>query len=117
MVRIVGVILPRNKAISVGLTSIFGIGTRTAQKILIDASVSPTVRCKDMEQEEIAKVRQIVRRQYVTEGDLRRSRLNNIKRLKDIGSSAGRRHRVNLPVRGQRTRTNARSRKSKKSIS
>jgi small subunit ribosomal protein S13 len=114
MVRIVGVILPRNKKISVGLTSIFGIGTRTAKKILNDASISPTVLCKDMTQEEITKVRQVVRHEYVTEGDLRRSQLNNIKRVTDIGSITGRRHRVNLPVRGQRTRTNARSRKSKK---
>jgi small subunit ribosomal protein S13 len=114
MVRIVGVILPRKKKISVGLTSIFGIGTRTACKILSIADISPDIRCDNLEQEEIAKLRQLVRNNYLTEGDLRRSQMNNIKRLTEIGSAAGRRHRVNLPVRGQRTRTNARSRKSKK---
>ena len=116
MVRISGVDLPRNKRVEIGLTYIFGIGTMSARKILAEADISPDIRCNDLKDEEVTRLRLIIDEQYQTEGDLRRLYSLNIKRLTEIGSAAGRRHRVNLPVRGQRTRTNARTRKGKKAV-
>ena len=116
MVRISGVDLPRNKRVEIGLTYIFGIGTMSARKILAEANISPDIRCNDLKDEEVTRLRLIIDEQYQTEGDLRRLYSLNIKRLTEIGSAAGRRHRVNLPVRGQRTRTNARTRKGKKAV-
>lgn len=113
MVRISGVDLPRNKRIQIGLTSIFGIGYTSADKILFEAGISPDIRCAELTDEQVSSLRFIIDEKYQTEGDLRRLYSLNIKRLTEIGSSAGRRHRVNLPVRGQRTRTNARTRKGK----
>ena len=114
MVRISGVDLPRNKRVEIGLTYIFGIGKTSARKILADAEISSDIRCNDLKDDEVTKLRSIIDEQYQTEGDLRRLYSLNIKRLTEVGSAAGRRHRVNLPVRGQRTRTNARTRKGKK---
>lgn len=116
MVRISGVDLPRNKRVEVGLTYIFGIGATSAKKILAEANVSPDIRCDNLEDEDVTKLRTIIDEKYQTEGDLRRLYSLNVKRLAEIGSAAGRRHRVNLPVRGQRTRTNARTRKGKKAV-
>ena len=113
MVRISGVDLPRNKRIEIGLTYIFGIGRTNASKILAEADISPNIRCIDLQDEDVTKLRSIIDESYQTEGDLRRVYSQNIKRLTEIGSAAGRRHRVGLPVRGQRTRTNARTRKGK----
>ena len=116
MVRISGVDLPRNKRIEVALTYIFGIGNTNASKILAEANISPDIRCIDLQDEDVTKLRSIIDESYQTEGDLRRVYSLNVKRLTEIGSAAGRRHRVNLPVRGQRTRTNARTRKGKVKI-
>jgi small subunit ribosomal protein S13 len=113
MVRISGVDLPRNKKIEIGLTYIFGLGLTSARKVLVEAGVSPDTRSIDLKDDEITKIRSIIDNQYQTEGELKRVYSLNIKRLTEIGSSAGRRHRVGLPVRGQRTRTNARTRKGK----
>jgi small subunit ribosomal protein S13 len=113
MVRISGVDLPRNKKIEIGLTYIFGLGLTSARKVLVEAGVSPDTRPIDLKDDEITKIRSIIDNQYQTEGELKRVYSLNIKRLTEIGSSAGRRHRVGLPVRGQRTRTNARTRKGK----
>ena len=116
MARISGVDLPRNKRIEIGLTYVFGIGNTSATKIVRAANVSPSTKCSDLTDEEITRIRAIIDEDYQTEGDLRRSYSQNIKRLTDIGSATGRRHRVGLPVRGQRTRTNARTRKGKVKI-
>jgi small subunit ribosomal protein S13 len=113
MARISGVDLPRNKRIDIGLTYVFGIGNTSAAKIVKDANVAPSTRCNDLTDEEITTIRAIIDENYQTEGDLRRVTSQNIKRLTDIGSAKGRRHRVGLPVRGQRTKTNARTRKGK----
>ena len=113
MARISGVDLPRNKRIDIGLTYVFGIGRTSAKQIIQEANVTPSTRCNDLTDEEITSIRSIVDTQYQTEGDLRRVYSQNIKRLTEIGSAAGRRHRVGLHVRGQRTRTNARTRKGK----
>ena len=113
MARISGVDLPRNKRIEIGLTYVFGIGNTSANQIVKAANVSPSVRCNDLTDEEITRIRAIIDDDYQTEGDLRRVYSQNIKRLTEIGSAKGRRHRVGLPVRGQRTRTNARTRKGK----
>jgi small subunit ribosomal protein S13 len=113
MVRISGVDLPRNKRIDIGLTYIFGLGPTSASKILDEAGILPNTRSIDLKDDEITKLRSIIENQYQTEGELKRVYSLNIKRLTEIGSSAGRRHRVGLPVRGQRTRTNARTRKGK----
>jgi small subunit ribosomal protein S13 len=113
MVRISGVDLPRNKRIDIGLTYIFGLGPTSASKILDEAGILPNTRSIDLKDDEITKLRSIIDDQYQTEGELKRVYSLNIKRLTEIGSSAGRRHRVGLPVRGQRTRTNARTRKGK----
>ena len=116
MARISGVDLPRNKRIDIGLTYVFGIGRTSAKQIVHAAKVQPNTRCGNLTDEEITNIRAIVDNNYSTEGDLRRVYSQNIKRLTEIGSSAGRRHRVGLPVRGQRTRTNARTRKGKVKI-
>jgi small subunit ribosomal protein S13 len=113
MVRISGVDLPRNKRIDIGLTYIFGLGPTSASKILDEAGISPSTRSIDLKDDEVTKLRSIIDNQYQTEGELKRVYSLNIKRLTEIGSAAGRRHRVGLPVRGQRTRTNARTRKGK----
>jgi small subunit ribosomal protein S13 len=113
MVRISGVDLPRNKRIDIALTYIFGLGPTSARKILDEACILPNIRSIDLKDEQITKLRAIIDNQYQTEGELKRVYSLNIKRLTEIGSSAGRRHRVGLPVRGQRTRTNARTRKVK----
>ena len=116
MARISGVDLPRNKRIDIGLTYVFGIGNTSANQIVKAANVSPNTRCVDLTDEEITRIRAIVDESYQTEGDLRRFISQNVKRLTEIGSATGRRHRVGLPVRGQRTRTNARTRKGKVKI-
>ena len=113
MARISGVDVPRNKRVDIGLTYVFGIGHTSAKKIIKDANVVASTRCGDLTDEEITSIRAIIDENYQTEGDLRRLYSQNIKRLTEIGSAAGRRHRVGLPVRGQRTRTNARTRKGK----
>ena len=116
MARISGVDLPRNKRIDIGLTYVFGIGKTSAKQIVEDANVSPSTRCNDLSDDEITAIRAIVDNDYQTEGDLRRFISQNIKRLTEVGSAKGRRHRVGLPVRGQRTKTNARTRKGKVKI-
>ena len=116
MARISGVDLPRNKRVDVGLTYVFGIGKVSANQIIEAANVSPSTRCNDLTDEEVTRIRSIIDNDYQTEGDLRRTVSQNIKRLTEIGSATGRRHRVGLPVRGQRTRTNARTRKGKVKI-
>ena len=116
MARISGVDLPRNKRIDIGLTYVFGIGNTSAKDIVKHANVDPSTKCGELTDEQITSIRAIIDNDYQTEGDLRRFNSQNIKRLTEIGSSAGRRHRVGLPVRGQRTRTNARTRKGKVKI-
>lgn len=111
MARIAGVDLPKNERIEIGLTRIYGIGKSVSQKILSEAKVNHNTRVKDLTDEEILKIRTAIDREYKVEGDLRREVSLNIKRLMDIGSYRGMRHRFGLPVRGQRTRTNARTRK------
>jgi small subunit ribosomal protein S13 len=111
MARIAGVDLPREKRLEVALTYIYGIGRSASHKILQDSEVSPDVRVKDLTEEEITKLRRTIEGGYRVEGDLRREISMNIKRLMDIGAYRGLRHRRGLPVRGQRTSTNARTRK------
>ena len=111
MARIAGVDLPREKRVEIGLTYIYGIGLTSSQKILEQAGVNPDTRIKDLTEAEIVKLRDLIEKEHVVEGDLRREVSFNIKRLVDIGSYRGRRHRMGLPVRGQRTKTNARTRK------
>ncbi|MDR1439260.1 MAG: 30S ribosomal protein S13 [Clostridiales bacterium] len=111
MARIAGVDLPRDKRVEIGLTYIFGIGRPKSNEILKKTGVSPDTRIKDLTDEEINSLREIIDRSYKVEGDLKREVALNIKRLIEIGSYRGRRHRSGLPVRGQRTRTNARTRK------
>lgn len=111
MARIAGVDLPKNKRIEIGLTYIYGIGHQTATKILTNTGVNPDVRVKDLSEEDVAKLRDYIDANYTVEGDLRREVALNIKRLVEIGCYRGVRHRKGLPVRGQRTKTNARTRK------
>ena len=113
MARISGVDLPRNKRIEIGLTYVFGIGNTSAKDIVKHANVDPSTKCGELTDEQITSIRAIIDNDYQTEGDLRRFISQNLKRLTDIGSAKGRRHRVGLPVRGQRTKTNARTRKGK----
>ena len=110
MARIVGVDIPNDKSILISLTYIYGIGLATSKKILADAKVGPTIRVKDLSNEDLSKIRSELSH-YKVEGDLRREVLLNIKRLQEIGCYRGIRHRRGLPVRGQRTKTNARTRK------
>ena len=111
MPRIAGVDLPREKRVEIGLTYIFGIGLKTSQKILAATGVNPDTRVKDLSEEDSQKLRREIEDNYKVEGDLRREISMNIKRLIDIGCYRGQRHRLGLPVRGQRTKTNARTRK------
>jgi small subunit ribosomal protein S13 len=115
--RIAGVDLPKDKRIEIALTYIFGIGPTSAKKILAQAGVDPNVRSKDLTEDDIVRIRTILERDYNVEGDLRRDVAQHIKRLMDIGSYRGLRHRKGLPVRGQRTKTNARTRKGPKKAS
>jgi small subunit ribosomal protein S13 len=117
MARIAGVDLPRDKRVEVSLTYIYGIGPSTSQQILTTAGVDPNVRVRDLAESEVARLREIIDRNYRVEGDLRREVAMNIKRLQEIGCYRGIRHRKNLPVRGQRTRTNARQKRgSRKTV-
>ena len=111
MARIAGVDLPRDKRIEIGLTYIFGIGLKTSQNILAATGVNPDIRVKDLSEEDTQKLRREIEDNYRVEGDLRREVSMNIKRLIDIGCYRGQRHKLGLPVRGQRTKTNARTRK------
>jgi small subunit ribosomal protein S13 len=111
MARIAGVDLPRNKRVEIGLTYIYGIGRSRSNEILGKAEIDPDTRVKDLSEDEIIRLRSVIDRDYMVEGDLRRDVSMNIKRLIEIGCYRGQRHRKNLPVRGQRTRTNARTRK------
>ncbi len=111
MPRIVGVDIPKEKRVEIALTYIFGIGRPLSNKILKVANISPDKRAKDLTEEEVARLSSIIQKDYKVEGDLRREQTANIKRLIDIGAYRGLRHRRGLPVRGQRTRTNARTRK------
>jgi len=114
MARISGVDIPREKRVEIGLTYIFGIGRTRANEVLTTAGVSPETRVKDLTESEVQKIRDAIEKGFRVEGDLRREVSQNIKRLMDIGCYRGLRHRRGLPVRGQRTRTNARSRKGPK---
>ncbi|MBX5467848.1 MAG: 30S ribosomal protein S13 [Firmicutes bacterium] len=111
MARIAGIDLPREKRIEAALPYIYGIGWSLSRKILAESQVNPDTRVKDLTEEEVARIREVLERNYRVEGDLRREVQMNIKRLIDIGSYRGLRHRRGLPVRGQRTKTNARTRK------
>jgi len=114
MARIEGVDLPREKRIEIGLTYIYGIGLKTSKDILQETQINPETRVRDLTDSEIASLREYITGQLTVEGDLRREVQMNIKRLLEIGSYRGLRHRRNLPLRGQRTRTNARTRKGPK---
>jgi len=109
--RIAGVDLPKDKRVEIGLTYIFGIGRKSSQQILEMAGVDANIRVKNLSEEEVGKLRSIIEKQFKVEGELRREVTQNIKRLIEIGSYRGIRHRRSLPARGQRTRTNARTRK------
>jgi len=111
MARIAGVDIPREKRVEVALTYVYGIGLPTSQKILAQTNVNPDTRVRDLTEEQVNRLRELIDRRYKVEGDLRREVALNIKRLIEIGSYRGVRHRRNLPVRGQRTKTNARTRK------
>jgi small subunit ribosomal protein S13 len=114
MARIAGVDLPREKRVEIGLTYIFGIGRSKSNEILTKTGVNPDTRIRDLTDDEISRLRETIDKEYKVEGDLRREVSLNIKRLIEIGSYRGRRHRQGLPVRGQRTKTNARTRKGPK---
>jgi small subunit ribosomal protein S13 len=114
MARIAGVDLPNNKRVEIGLTYIFGIGLTTSKKILADLGIDPDIRCKDLTEDDISKLREYIDHNLQVEGDRRRAIAFDIKRLIEIGSYRGLRHRKNLPVRGQRSKTNARTRKGPK---
>lgn len=111
MARIAGVDLPKNERIEIGLTRIFGIGRSLSKKILDETKVNPDIRVKDITDEDIIKIRSAIDREYKVEGDLRRETTMGIKRLMEIGCYRGIRHKAGLPVRGQRTKTNARTRR------
>ena len=114
MARISGVDLPREKRVEIGLTYIYGIGRTSSNKILAKAEVNPDTRVKDLTDDEVNKIREIIEGEYMVEGDLRRETAMNIKRLQEIGCYRGIRHRRGLPVRGQHTKNNARTRKGPK---
>ena len=116
MARIAGINIPVNKHVEIGLTYIFGIGRSTAQEIVKETEIDPTTLVKDLTEDEVVRLREAVERHEV-EGDLRRERSQNVKRLMEIGSYRGLRHRRGLPVRGQRTKTNARGRKGPRRMS
>ena len=111
MARIAGVDIPNEKRIEIGLTYIFGIGRTTSNKILAKTGVDPSIRSKDLTEDQVSKIREVIDTEYSVEGDLRRNVAMDIKRLVEIGCYRGIRHRKGLPVRGQRTQTNARTRK------
>lgn len=113
MARIAGVVIPNDKQVQIGLTYIYGIGPKVAQDILKAADVAPTTRVKDLTEAEEMRLRDVIGADHLVEGDLQRITANNIKRLKDINAYRGLRHKMGLPVRGQRTRTNARTRKGR----
>ena len=114
MARSAGVDLPREKRVEIGLTYIYGIGRATSNKILAKTGINPDTRVRDLTDDEISRLRDVIEKEYKVEGDLRREVSLNIKRLIEIGCYRGRRHRSGLPVRGQRTKTNARTRKGPK---
>ena len=114
MARIAGVDLPRDKRVEIGLTYIFGIGRKSANDILAATGINPDIRVRDLSEDDVSKLREHIDHNYVVEGDLRRSVAFDIKRLIEIGSYRGLRHRKGLPVRGQRSKTNARTRKGPK---
>ncbi len=114
MARIAGVDLPKDKRIEIGLTYVYGIGRTSATKILEETGINPDTRVKNLTEEEEAKLREIIDEKYIVEGDLRRANALDIKRLIEIGCYRGQRHRRGLPVRGQRSKTNARTRKGPK---
>lgn len=116
MARIAGVDLPREKRVELGLTYIYGIGRTTANKILAQTGISPDVRVKDLDENDVAKLRAIIEKEYHVEGELRKEVTMNIKRLEEINSYRGIRHRKGLPVRGQNTRTNCRTRKGPRKV-
>lgn len=111
MARIAGVDLPRDKRVEIGLTYILGIGLSSSQKILAKTGVNPDTRVRDLTEDEVQKISEVIGSEYKVEGDLRRETALNIKRLIEVNSYRGKRHRAGLPVRGQRTKTNARTRK------
>ncbi len=114
MARIEGVFLPKDKRVEIGLTSIYGVGLYSSRIILVAAKVDPDIRVKDLSSEQVAAIQREITRGHKVEGDLRKEVTLNIKRLQDIGSYRGTRHKRSLPVRGQRTKTNARTRKGPK---
>ncbi|MDL2232884.1 30S ribosomal protein S13 [Ruminococcaceae bacterium OttesenSCG-928-L11] len=114
MARIAGVDLPREKRVEIGLTYIYGIGQTTANKIIAETGVNPDIRVRDLSEDDVSKLRDYIDKNIMVEGDLRRTTALNIKRLVEIGCYRGVRHRKGLPVRGQRTKTNARTRKGPK---
>ena len=114
MARIAGVDLPKDKRVEIGLTYVYGIGRTSAKKILAETGIDPDTRVKDLSEADEAKLRECIDKEFVVEGDLRRQNALDIKRLMEIGSYRGTRHRKGLPVRGQRTKTNARTRKGPK---
>lgn len=116
MARIAGVDLPRDKRIEIGLTYIYGIGLVSSKNILAKAGVDGDIRVRDLTEEDAGKIRKVIETEYIVEGDLRREVSLNIKRLMEIGSYRGIRHRRGLPVRGQKTKTNARTRKGSKRL-
>lgn len=111
MARIAGVDLPRDKRVEIGLTYIYGIGLTLAKEVLAKTGINPDTRVRDLSEDEVAKIRELLDGEYKVEGDLRREEALNIKRLIEINSYRGKRHRMGLPCRGQRTKTNARTRK------
>ena len=116
MARIAGVDLPREKRVEIGLTYMFGIGRTKSNEILAKTGVNPDTRVKDLTEEEVIKIREVIDKEYKVEGDLRREQALNIKRLMEINCYRGIRHKKNLPVRGQRTKTNARTRKGPRKL-
>ena len=114
MARIAGIDLPREKRVEIALTSLYGVGLPSRQKILKQTSINPDTRVRDLTEEQVNRLREVIDRSFKVEGDLRREVALNIKRLIEIGSYRGMRHRRNLPVRGQRTKTNARQRRGPK---
>jgi len=116
MARLAGVDLPKEKRVEIGLTYIYGIGLTSSKKILEKTGISPDVRVKDLTDDDLAKIRKVIDEDYMVEGDLRRKVALDIKRLTEIGCYRGLRHRKGLPVRGQRTKTNARTRKGPRKV-
>jgi len=114
MARISGVTIPADKQVQIALTYVYGIGPKTSGDVLAAAKVEPTVRVKDLTDDEVGRIQEIINNKYLVEGELQRIVAGNIKRLKDIGSYRGLRHKNSLPSRGQRTKTNARTRRGKK---